>query len=293
MNSICPKSARNPIIRITTGGYVRLIHPVPVLFVMLGTALFGLIAAEGRPEIWRFLLMLAAMFGGQVAIGAHNEWRDREHDAKHQPEKPIPSGLVDPHRVRPIIAGGLAMGIGAGVALGFWPLILFLVGAGSGFVYNLWLKRTPLSGVPYLVGLPLLPIWATMVMDRFEPQLLWLYPLGGAYVVAVHLAQSLSDIEGDTAAGTRGLAVVLGRQQSRQVIWGIAAVTVFAMPLGQALLGGRVLYALLGAAGAAILFATAAAVQARSASKLDDMLMEILAAGAVMLAIGWILAATT
>ena len=218
-------------------GYLRLIHPVPVLFVMVGTALFGLLAADGSPEPPRFILMLVAMFGGQVAIGAHNEWRDRQHDAIHQPEKPIPSGLVEPGTVRPIIGAGLLVGAVAGALLGVWPLVLLLIGTASGFVYNLWLKRTPLSGLPYLVGLPLLPIWTTLVMDRFEADLLWLYPLGGAYVLAIHLAQSLPDIEGDRRSGTIGLAVALGARRASAAIWLIATSTVLIMPPRRAVPG--------------------------------------------------------
>src|SRR5690606_5244569 len=123
-----------------------------------------------------------------------------------QPEKPLPAELVAPQAVPVIVAGGLLVALLAGWRLGAWPLALLTLGTGCGFAYNLWFKRTPLSGIPYLIALPLLPIWAWLVMDGFEPRLLWLYPLGGSYVLAVHLAQSLSDVEGDRASGARGLA---------------------------------------------------------------------------------------
>ena len=266
--------------------YLRLIHPVPVFFVMLGTGLFGLLAAGGNPELGPYVVMLVAMAGGQVAIGAHNEWRDREHDARHQPEKPIPAGLVDPRAVRPIVVGGLVVGITASTALGFWPLALFLVGAGSGFAYNIWLKRTPLSGIPYLIGLPLLPIWTTLVMDGFEPRLLWLYPLGGAYVVAVHLAQSLSDIEGDRAAEIRGLAVALGSDRTRLIIVGIAFATTALLPLGAFVVSDRPGVAAAAAGLAAILLIS---LRYRPASEDSHRLFVTICACATILSAGWML----
>jgi 4-hydroxybenzoate polyprenyltransferase len=273
--------------------YLRLIHPVPVLFVMIGTALFGLLAAGGRPEAGRYLLMLAAMLGGQVAIGALNERCDAQHDARHQPWKPIPAGLVSPRSVPPIIAAGLIAAILAGAALGGWPLALLLLGTGSGIVYDVWLKRTPLSWLPYLVSLPLLPIWAWLVMDGFEPRLLWLYPFGGLYVLAVHLAQTLPDIAGDDASDARGLAVVLGERLGRIIIWAVAFGTALAMPIGALIVGTRPAWALLAASVAAALFALFLIRSRRgSVGPRDSRLFEMLAAGATILGAGWVLAVT-
>lgn len=276
----------------SAAGYLRLIHPVPVAFVMLGTAIFGLLAAGGTPAPGRFALMLLAMLGGQVALGAHNELCDREHDARHQPEKPIPAGLVRPETVPPIVAGGLLAALAAGWALGPWPLALLALGTGSGFVYNLWLKRTPLSGIPYLIALPLLPIWTWLVMDAFEPRLLWLYPLGGSYVLAIHLAQSLSDVEGDRASGARGLAVMLGRARTRRLIWAIALATALLMPPGALLLGERPIYGALAGAAVLVVLGGAALLGRRGALAIDRILMELLAACALLLAAGWILSVT-
>lgn len=267
-------------------GYLRLIHPVPVFFVMLGTALFGLLAAGGHPDAWRYLLMLLAMLGGQAAIGAHNEWRDRSVDALHQPDKPIPAGMVRPELVWTIIVGGLFIGVVAAGALGALEFALYLVGTGAGLTYNLWFKRTPLSGLPYLIGLPLLPIWTTLVMDAFEPRLLLLYPLGGAFVVAIHLAQALVDIEGDRASGTRGLAVILGRRRTLGVIWMIAFGTALLLPLGAFTLGDEPAF---GFVGSAITIGLFVAFLSESRHR-DRWLFATLCAGATILSSSWILA---
>lgn len=289
MRSIGREDAPGPSISAVTLGYLRLIHPAPVLFVMIGTALFGLLAAGGWPDLNRYFLMLGAMLCGQAAIGAHNEWRDREYDVLHQPGKPIPAGLVDLRYVRLVIAGGLVLSVGAGAALGAWPLALLMAGTASGFVYNLWLKRTPFSGIPYLIALPLLPIWAWLVMDGFEPRLLWLYPLGGGYVLAIHLAQSFSDVEGDRASGARGLAVVLGIERTRRVIWGIAIGTALLLPVGTLLVGERAVYGIAAGAVVALALAGAALLGRWGSVDVDRVLLELLAGCAVVLATGWVL----
>ena len=78
--------------RTRARAFLELPHPWAVLIVMLATAILGLLATGGYPDTERYVLVLVAMFGGQIAIGAVNEYRDRELDAMTNPAKPIPAG---------------------------------------------------------------------------------------------------------------------------------------------------------------------------------------------------------
>src|SRR5947209_823262 len=75
---------------------LRLIHPFPVSVVLATTFFLLLIANHGVPE-WAFL---ARAFGvvlfSQIAVGALNDYVDKGVDARTQPDKPIPAGLVPP-----------------------------------------------------------------------------------------------------------------------------------------------------------------------------------------------------
>jgi 4-hydroxybenzoate polyprenyltransferase len=76
--------------------------------------------------------------------------------------------------------------------------------------------------VPYLVALPLLPIWVwtALAESGVDRGLFAIYPIGAAAVIAVQLAQSLPDIEADRQSGVRTLAVAIGPEHAHHAAWG-------------------------------------------------------------------------
>ena len=272
--------------------YVALTHPWAVLIVMIATALFGMLAGGWEPPLDRFLLMLAGMLGGQIAIGATNEWFDRLADAQDKPHRPIPSGGVSPAGALRLAWFGLMLMTVAGAMLGVPELILLASGTGAGLLYNAGLKRTPLSWMPYLLALPLLPVWVWIVIDELRFELLWLYPLGAAFVLAIHLAQTLPDIAGDDRRGEHGIAVVVGRQRAILLIWLAASGSVVAVVVGSWLLGGHLLPALIAAAVVGIILVVAIAAMRRVPDRVQPHLFKVLTTSAVILAAGWIMSVT-
>ena len=206
-------------------GYLLLPHAVPVMVVMTATAAFALIAAGGWPGAGPMARLLGAMLGGQVAIGAVNELVDVELDRVNRPDKPIPAGLVSERGARIVVALGIAAMVALSSTFGLASLLLCALGTGCGIAYSLWFKRTIWSWVPYLIALPLLPIWIWTALDEIDPTLFAVYPLGAGAVVAVQLAQSLPDVAGDRTAGVRTLAVALGERNARLACWGAMALT--------------------------------------------------------------------
>jgi len=268
-------------------GYIRLVHPGPVLLVLAATAVLAVLAVWPELPAGRLALTLAAMLGGQVAIGALNEWRDRAADAAQQPDKPIPAGLVSPAGALRLMLAGLALMTVAGIALGWAAFTVLLIGTGWGLAYDLWFKRTPLSWLPYLGALPLLPYWAWLAMGRSEPTLLWLYPLGALYVLAVHLAQSLKDVAGDTALEERGLAVILGQRRSELVIWSAAIGSTLLVALGAAVLSERPTPAYV--ASVVVLALLLGGVLWSRRHAFDAQLFKLLGGCAIVLTAGWVL----
>jgi 4-hydroxybenzoate polyprenyltransferase len=208
------KSAMHPTLPRILLGYLRLPHAVPILTVMAATFAFSLLAVDGLPPTSQLLNVLGAMLGGQVAIGTVNELVDATTDARVKPEKPIPAGLVTRR-------GAAILGVVAGAAmvwfssrLGLTSFLLCLAGTALGVAYSLWFKRSRLAWLPYLLALPLLPIWVFASLDRFDWQLLMLYPLGVFATLAVHLAQSLPDVEADRVSGIRNLTSTLGERRA-------------------------------------------------------------------------------
>lgn len=269
--------------------YIQLPHPWPVLVVLTATAVFGWLASGGDPDPARYALLLAGMFGGQLAIGALNEWRDRHADAAAKRWKPIPAGLISPRAALSIAAAGLALMIVAGALLGGWELALLALGTGAGLAYDLALKRTPLSWLPYLVALPLLPTWCWLVMDRFEPRLLWLYPVGALLTLAIHLAQVLPDVHGDRLLGERGLAVALGPRRATALLWSAAFGSTLAVAAGVLWIGRRPAIGVVAASAAGLLLAALLLVERRIPAA-GRYRFQILTICAIVLAVGWTLA---
>lgn len=209
---------------------IRLVHPAPAAAVVaLSAALAGLLSAEAGRQAFdaRVLLVVFSVAGSQILAGALNDWADRDRDARVQAAKPIPAGLVSP-RAALILAGfGAALLVGASAALGWFPLVLGLIAGGSAAAYDLWLSRTPLSVLPYLVSFSVLPAWiAAGVGVPFESVAEAVF-LAGPFAAAAHLANTVRDFEGDRAIGSRNLAQVLGRRsaQALAVALGLAVGT--------------------------------------------------------------------
>jgi 4-hydroxybenzoate polyprenyltransferase len=162
---------------------------------------------------------MLAMLGCQIVVGVVNELVDAETDRMTRPSKPIPSGLVSFRGAVALGAAGLLLMVVAGSLLGSASFLILLAGAGTGVAYSIWFKRSRFAWLPYLVALPLIPVWVAVSLGRFEPELLLLFPLGALAGLGVQIAQSLPDIEPDRAAGIDSVTTRLGERRSLMLCW--------------------------------------------------------------------------
>jgi 4-hydroxybenzoate polyprenyltransferase len=105
------------------------------------------------------------------------------------------------------------------LSFGVASFLLCTLGTLVGVAYSLWFKRSIWSWVPYLIALPLLPIWVWTALDTLPVGLLAIYPIGAAAIIAVQIAQSLPDVTVDRETGVRTLAAALGPDRARVVCW--------------------------------------------------------------------------
>jgi 4-hydroxybenzoate polyprenyltransferase len=200
-------------------GYLTLPHVVPIAVVIFATAAFAEVATDGRVGLGQLAWLLGAMFGAQLAIGAVNELVDADLDAVAKPDKPIPAGLVSRGGARIVAISGVVLMAACSLCFSFEAFVLCAFGTGVGMAYSVWFKRTIWSWIPYLIALPLLPIWVWTALNTVEPGLFGIYPIGATAIIAVQIAQSLPDIAADRNSGVKTLAVVLGPSRARQVCW--------------------------------------------------------------------------
>lgn len=197
----------------------RIIHPFPVALNVAATVALAVIASDGLPSAPTLARLAAAMFCVQAAIGASNDYFDRDLDAQTKPFKPIVRGLVEP-RTALWLAGGLVLAAGA-LAASMGPLSVAVgaVGLAAGLAYNVRLKRTVLSPLPFMIALPALPFWVWVSVGQFTEDLWWMLPFAPLAGLAVHLSNTAPDLEADRRAGVRGLAHVLGLRSTLVVAW--------------------------------------------------------------------------
>lgn len=205
-------------------GLVRLVHPAPSLAVVTLSAALGaiLVAEAGKPLGARLSLTVLAVLGSQMLTGVLNDWTDRSRDALAQPTKPISAGLVSAPMALALAAAGLALQVGASLPLGLAPMTLGLAASASAISYNLWLSRTPLSVVPYLVSFGLLPLWVAAGVGVPLERVALAPLLIGPFAAAAHLANTLRDFDADATLGSRNLAQVLGRRMAFRIAWSLA-----------------------------------------------------------------------
>lgn len=180
----------------------------------------------------------------QLAIGTVNDIVDAPRDAGRKPGKPIPAGLV-PATPASLLAVGL---FGAGLALASsvsLPLAgLGVVAFGIGLAYDLVLKGTAWSWLPFAIGIPLLPVFGWVgAAGVLPPGSVILLPTAVAAGAALAIGNALVDVERDTAAGVSSIAVALGPHWAGLVGEGLLA-GVWAAAVGSAIAAGTALPAL-------------------------------------------------
>ncbi|MEP6559865.1 MAG: UbiA family prenyltransferase [Nakamurella sp.] len=185
-------------------------HPIPSLAV---TAISAGLAALAGLSLPRAALLVAAVFAGQLSIGWSNDAIDAARDRVSQrSDKPVASGAVSPRLVAVAAAVALVGAIVLSLALGLLPGLASLTVIACGWLYNLGLKATVVSFVPYAIAFGTLPAIATLALPQPQWPATWAVLAGALFGVSAHLANVLPDLDDDVHTGVRGLPHRLGQR---------------------------------------------------------------------------------
>jgi len=190
-------------------GLAQACHPGPTVAVT--TVVAALSAAAGR-DAAGVALMAAATLSGQLSVGWCNDAHDAERDLRAgRAEKPTVRGDVDARLLWRAAAGALVAAVvvsylAAGPVGGTAHVVAVL----SAWTYNLALKATVLSALPYAVSFGLVPVFVTYGLTPPAAPAAWLVITCALLGVGAHLANAIPDVESDTQVDAGGLVAAIG-----------------------------------------------------------------------------------
>lgn len=204
-------------------------HPTQALAMTVG--LTAAAALSGRPGV-EVGLVAATVLTGQLSIGWVNDVVDRERDRTvGRQDKPVAMGWIDPGTVAFAAACATLLVVPLSVANGTYAGVAHLGAVASAWVYNLWLKRTWLSWLPFAVGFGLLPAFLSYGGlgggVHGGPPTLTMTALAAMLGVGVHVLNTLPDLVEDKETGVRHLPLRLAlRIGAPRLLWAAMAWTV-------------------------------------------------------------------
>lgn len=187
-------------------------HPLPSLAVTAITA--GLASLANLP-LGRGALVTATVFAGQLSIGWSNDYLDADRDrAARRTDKPLATGPLRPRVVGVAAIVALVVTVVLSAMIG-WPGGAAACGTVlAAWAYNLRLKATSVSWLPYAVAFGLAPAVVTLSASPPRWPAAWALAAGALLGVAAHLANVLPDLADDIAGGIRGLPHRIGARST-------------------------------------------------------------------------------
>ncbi|MCX6444881.1 MAG: UbiA family prenyltransferase [Actinobacteria bacterium] len=166
----------------------------------------------------------AAILAGQCVVGWSNDLIDSKLDREaNRVRKPLVAGSITESTLKRSIsiALGLALVLSLIGPLGAIGTLLHFLGLLSATTYNLGLKKTAFSVVPYIVSFGAMP-WAIYLANGNQPPM-WLY-LDFIFISsAFHFLNVVKDLEVDVAQGVKGLPQRLGKSSSIAIAFALVA----------------------------------------------------------------------
>jgi 4-hydroxybenzoate polyprenyltransferase len=190
-------------------------HPEPALAVTVVSA--ALAASAGRSAAG-VVAVAAAVLAGQLSIGWCNDYVDRQRDAATgRADKPVARGAIAAGIVRTAAAISLVLVVPLSLLSGWRAAIAHCLAVAFAWGYDLRLKATAWSVLPYAVAFGLLPTFIALGLPG-APLPAWWAPVAGALLGSgAHFANTMPDLAGDLATGVRGLPHRIGPAATRAV----------------------------------------------------------------------------
>jgi 4-hydroxybenzoate polyprenyltransferase len=159
----------------------------------------------------RSLALAAAILVGQMSIGWANDAVDAERDRRAgRRDKPVATGELGAPLVRRAASVALVADVPLSLLVGWRPGAAHLVAVGSAWLYDLRLKETAASPLPFAVSFGLLPVIIATAATGHPLPRAEIVAAAALMGVAAHFANTVGDVADDALTGVRGLPQRVG-----------------------------------------------------------------------------------
>jgi 4-hydroxybenzoate polyprenyltransferase len=213
-------------------------HPGPAFAV---TVLAGLLARAVGLAPGGIALVVVAVLAGQLSIGWSNDLIDLARDRTvGRADKPLVDGRVSEPTVRLACGVAVVATVPLSLACGWLAGVVHLVCVAAGWSYNLGVKATPWSWLPYAVAFGGLPAFVSLTENPDQLPPLWMSLAGALLGVGAHFVNVLPDLSDDAATGVRGLPHRLGARWSPVVAAAVLVAAAVVIVVGAPIASGTV-----------------------------------------------------
>jgi 4-hydroxybenzoate polyprenyltransferase len=214
---------------------LRACHPEPTVAV---TGVAAALAASSGRSGAGIAATTVAILAGQLSVGWSNDAIDAERDLRTgRRDKPIASGAVSRRTVSTAAGIALLACVPLSLLSGWRAALVHVVAVLLAWGYNLRLKATGFSVVPYVLAFALLPAFVTLGLPGAPAPPWWVLIAGGLLGAGAHFANVLPDIDDDLATGVRGLPHRLGAGVSQRLSGALLVLASAVLVLGPGRLG--------------------------------------------------------
>jgi geranylgeranylglycerol-phosphate geranylgeranyltransferase len=201
------------------GGLIGLFR-LELPFAAGACAVLGEVLALGAvPPVREIVLGFFSLFFVSATALILNDYFDVETDRINSPQRPIPSGLVTRRDALVLSIVVALLSFASSCMLGAAALTVVCVLWIVGVMYNWRLKLTGFPGnllVSFSVGMTFI-FGGIAVGLPFEKVVIWFGVIAMLLDLGEEIAADALDIEGDKAAGSRSVPIMLGRATALRV----------------------------------------------------------------------------
>lgn len=208
---------------------LRASHIQPVVAVTAIATALAVAAHQGLGSA----TVAGAVAAGQLTVGWSNDYLDRDRDLKSgRLDKPLVAGAVEAITVRRCAIAAAVACVPLSLLLGWQAGALHVAAVSVAMSYNVGLKATRWSPLPYILSFGSLPAVITLSAAG-HPLPPW-WAVGGAALLGcgAHFINTLADADTDRVTNVRGLPQRFGPRASLWVGVGLLGLSAATLALG-------------------------------------------------------------